>query len=64
MKTAKQIIIELINSKKINGDEAYTLITSLKENNSEYKGITIFNYFFIFWYPHNIDYQNYKLKSK
>ena len=64
MKTAKQIIIELTNSKKINGDEAYTLITSLKENNSEYKGITITNDSPSCWYPHNIDYQNYKLKSK
>lgn len=38
MKTAKQIIIDLINSKKINGEDAYTLITSLKEDNLKYDG--------------------------
>lgn len=42
MKTAKQIIIDLINSKKINGEEAYTLITSLKQDIPEYsRGLTI-----------------------
>lgn len=41
MKTAKQIIIDLINSKKINGEEAYTLITSLKQDIPEYGGLTI-----------------------
>lgn len=50
MKTAKQIIIELINSKKINGEEAVILIESMKledkkcsdiiKINSDWDGIT------------------------
>lgn len=36
MRSAEEIIIDLINSKKINGEEAYTLITSLKQDIPEY----------------------------
>ena len=63
MKTAKQIIIDLINSKKINGEEAYTLITSLKQDFVDYGGLTISssnpN-----WYSSNTEISNHKINTK
>lgn len=64
MKTAKELIINLIDSRKINGEEAYTLITSLKQfEYPEYKGITISTQNPI-WYSDEKDLPNYKIESK
>ena len=63
MRSAEEIIIDLINSKKINGEEAYTLITSLKQDIPEYGGLTISssnpN-----WYSSNMEISSHKISTK